>query len=74
MTKASVDGRLSRATKREIDAVAGERRGERFAVGVGGNARDEGGRRAEPGEADRDIVGRTAEHRVVGVRLRRDRE
>ena len=51
----------------KIDAVLGERRGERFAIPVSGNARDESRFRPEPGQADRHVIGRTAQYRVVGV-------
>ena len=57
--------------KAEIHAVRGERCGERFAVAVGGNARNESGLRAQPGEADRDVIGRSSQHRIVGVGLDR---
>ena len=53
----------------QVDAVGGERGGERLAVGVGRQPRDEGGRRAEPRQADGDIIGRAAAHRVVAAVL-----
>ena len=58
----------------EVDPRRGERAGERLAIGVARDARDEGRGRAEPGEADRDVERRAAERGVVAARLRRDRE
>ena len=71
MTKASVVGRMSRATKLKVDPVRGESAGERFAIPVRRKARDESRRRAKPSQPDRDVVGRAAEDGVIGVRLDR---
>ena len=51
----------------QIHAVAREGGRETFTVRIRGKSRDESRRRAEAGEADRDVEGRAAQHRVVPI-------
>jgi hypothetical protein len=49
----------------DVDPVGSKRGGERFTVVVGRQARHERGRRAQPRQPNRDVIGRAAAHRIV---------